>query len=74
MSQRLRATSGLSACPPRIPRCGAALFAQLQLKLSEAGENTGHQRPEAFDVSMPLRSERSTNPRSYDEAVCPLSG
>jgi hypothetical protein len=31
IAQRLRATNGLSACTPCIPRCGASFLAQCQL-------------------------------------------
>ena len=44
-AQRLGTTDGLPACPPCVPRCRAALAAQLQLKLRETGEHTSRHPP-----------------------------
>lgn len=62
--ERLGTPNELAACATRIPGCRAALLAKFQLKLSKAGEDSGHIRPEAFAVSMPSRNDRSTIPRS----------
>jgi integrase len=45
ISQCLRATDGLAACPTGVPRCRAALLAQFQLKFGETREDTGHHAP-----------------------------
>src|SRR5271167_3077922 len=41
IGQRLGPTDCLAACATGIPRCRAALLAEFQLKLGEAGEHTG---------------------------------
>src|SRR6202008_2007714 len=42
VSQRLRPTDGLPACPTCIPRCCTTFRTQLQLKHGQTGQHSGH--------------------------------